>query len=170
MRLYSAQRGNDCGPIALYNVARLLRLDSTRGGYRANAARLKKLVGYSAKEGTPNTALRYGLRRELEADGFRLVNRRPHWANMIRQLWVANAPAVGLAIYQTIEANGEQEAHSVAIWLPYGRDVILAANAFKGAPVAPLYTCEGTEWWPVLPHPALRTGNPAKLLHFWQAV
>ena len=162
MRVFASQRGADCGPIAIYNFARLLCLPSTRGGYRANCARLKRATRYD-QDGTKLLSLWKATVRELRGSEFKLIRRRSFWGNLVTQLDKAPAPAVGIATWRV----SSEVSHIAAVWKPYGRFVILAANAHHRRATVPLYVCESPTYWPTSAHPLVVT-DFGKLVEFWQ--
>lgn len=162
MRVFTSQRGPECGPIAIYNFARLLDLPSARGGYRANCARLKQATRYN-RDGTKLYNLWKATVRELRGSEYKLIRRRPLWGNLVTQLDKAPAPAVGIATWRVISGV----SHIAAVWKPYGRSVILAANIHRRHAVVPLYVSEPPTYWPTSAHPLIVT-DFGKLLEFWQ--
>lgn len=165
VRVFASQRGPECGPIAVYNLARLLQAQSARGGYRANRARLLRAAHWTLKNGAFRRNLWRAARRELRGSQYKLIRRRPIWRNLIVQLHRARIPAVGLAIWST---RGNH-SHAAAVWRPHGRGAILAANAAVTYAVAPLYVLEDGAYWSTSVHPEVYS-DYGKLIEFWQAV
>lgn len=158
MRLVAPQRGTDCGPVAVYNLARLLRLKSARGGYRANRARLAKATRYNPKRGCSPYDLARAILTEVTPD-YTLKNRHPSWPNVIRQLRKASWPPVGVAIWR-VDSKGR---HVAPVWANECGDV-LGANV-AGHPIVPLYI----DREPTVLHPRI-TSDDGKLSEFWQVV
>lgn len=165
MRLYGSQRGKDCGPIAIYNMDRLLHLPGAQGGYQANFRRLGKLTDYDPRTGSKISYMERAIRHELRGSRFKLIRRRPIWSNVVTQLVRAPAPAIGLCVWKW-----EDSCHMGVLWVPYGRShVVLGVGFTVAITVAPIWYGEGPDYWPTTAHPYARDEN-AKLRHFWQIV
>lgn len=159
MRMFNSERSNECGPVAIYNMARLLRLPNTKGGYAAHRNRLRTLVGHDTKTGTSIDRMQKVIKSELRGSTFKVVERRNSWVNVWNQLYKASAPAVCIVAWFT----KDDFPHAAALWKPYGREgVVLSANISYEHPVVPLWFNEGGKSWISALHPQ------GRVLGFWQ--
>ena len=164
MRVFATQTGHECGPIAIYNLTRLLQV--AQGGYRDNRTRLKKAIRYNEELGSSSSNLWRAARGELVGTSYRLINRRPLWNNLITQIDKAQAPAVFLAIWTVPERKC---THIAALWRPYDRCVILGANVVRKHSTAPLWVLEKDMYWTTVASPQI-THPGSRLRNVWQAV
>lgn len=168
MKLWGQSNSNDCGPIAVYNLARILDLPSIYGGYRAHQARLRRGCGYDRVEGCTTPAIVEAVRAELAKNNLTLVKRRPNWGNILRQL--DRAPTggrkpIGLLTYHV----GDGEGHVVPLYMNASGLGVWAATTTRGVAdrrATSLFMAEGDgAWWPT--HRAPTDDN---VLGFWQVV
>ncbi len=170
MRVWAQKTRFDCGPVAVYNLARVLGLPGARGGYRRHEARLRRATHCTQKGGSKTRYLLRTVEREVARGGYELAKRRANWQNIINQLdrfprggrmWI------GLLLFEGRQPTLSDEAsfHVCPIWINGNRQGIWAANLQSGSDFSLLMAFANGSWWLTALAP-----TQEELEGFWQVV
>lgn len=167
MNLYRQRSNTECGPVAIYNLARLLQLESARGGYRANFAYFADATRYDPRRGCQRKDTWRAARAELVGTPHKLIKRRPSWRNVVNHLDRASPPST-ICILGWCADGKNHRCHKVVAWRDYDRNGIWVANAVAHRAVVPFYLRQGC-YWATNYHPTAFPGYH-QMLDFWQVV
>ena len=169
MRVWGQRTRFDCGPVAVYNLARVLGLSSVRGGYRRHKARLRR-ASHCTRNGSKMRYLLRAAHREVARGGYRLVVRRANWQNIVNQL--ERAPRGGRMWIGFLLFDGrppvlskKASCHVCPIWINGTRTGIWAANLQSGKDFALVMARANESWWLTALAP-----TQEELVEFWQVV
>lgn len=146
-RYASNRTKSDCGPVAVYNLARFL--GAAPGSYRSMYPWLRQLcMTVGRGEGTPYTRILPACRAVLKGTRATVELKRPRgWYGVVRTLQASQFQAgiVGCWVRPPDAPPHHRGAHLCFVWI--GQGSIWAANLVAGQ-VAPIFfQAEGT-WWP----------------------
>ena len=140
----------DCGPVAVYNLVRVMKGDAApKGGYALHRSRLARACGYKPGFGAGEANILRAAELELD-DIARLVRRRATWPNLTAQLerrGRGGRSCGGLVSYWK-PGMPDRTSHIVAVWINYEKTAIWAANAYAGSGAALWAIAAAGKWWP----------------------